>query len=453
MNYKKVTLTKNILRLLIVINLTVQAQEIRIPEDIIYSYNSEKFIYLFTKNEIYEIDLLTYKSTVIAIFNNNEFDLNVYSPIKIKDVFYWIHSSGGQVLRLVDKTLTRIDNSYNHKMQFGGAIFQYANNIYRYGGYGFFSEREFIVKYDFDTNEWESVNITSSLNPTGRFDFAHYIKEDVLIIIGGNKVDPLNRLERLSLEDSWEFSFKEMSWSPLFSSEDFNYFNSKSFNTGNNIGVRTRKEFFLFNYENNILEIYNVNNTLLKHDSRFKIHLYDDKYHFVVNRNNSEKILINRSKKELFGALKSYKEINKNINYLLWFVIFLSVVTLSLIVYYLNRYLNSVILYPNRIKHKRNVVKISNEEYLILCEFISNGNIIENNQIQSLLDKEQYDRSHNIRLKNNLIESLNSKFKYLISDESKQYIETQKSEYDKRYKRYFLNIGQLSIVNKRNTQS
>ena len=143
-------------------------------------------------------------------------------------------------------------------MQFGGAIFQYANNIYRYGGYGFFSEREFIVKYDFDTNEWESVNITSSLNPTGRFDFAHYIKEDVLIIIGGNKVDPLNRLERLSLEDSWEFSFKEMSWSPLFSSEDFNYFNSKSFNTGNNIGVRTRKEFFLFNYENNILGAHKV---------------------------------------------------------------------------------------------------------------------------------------------------------------------------------------------------
>ena len=98
-------------------------------------------------------------------------------------------------------------------------------------------------------------------------------------------------------------------------------------------------------------------------------------------------------------------------------------------------------------------MKISNEEYLILCEFISNGNIIENNQIQSLLDKEQYDRSHNIRLKNNLIESLNSKFKYLISDESKQYIETQKSEYDKRYKRYVLNIGQLSILNKRNTQS
>ena len=443
-------LARKILGLLLFINLTIEAQEIRIPDNVLYSYNSEGFIYLFTKNEILEIDLLTYKTSLIVMFGNNKFDLNMYTPIKIKDVFYWVHRSGGIVLKLTNKSLTRIDNSYNHKMQYGGAVFQYENNIYRYGGYGFFSERDFIVKYDFQTNEWESINITSSLSPAGRFDFAHTLKEDLFIIIGGNKVDPLNRKERLSLEDSWGFSFEEMSWSPILSTKHFNNFNSTFFNIDNKIGVRSKKEFLLYDYESFTFEIYDINNTILKLDKRFKIHLHNNKYHFIVNRNNSEKVLINRTKKEFFGNLKSSKKINEN-NYLIWFVVFLSVFSLILIHNYFNKYLNSVVLYRNKIKHKRNVIRISNEEYLILSEFISNSNIIENNQIQRLLDKEQYDRSHNIRLKNNLIESLNSKFKYLISDESKQYIETQKSKYDKRYKRYFLNIGQLYFVNKRNT--
>jgi|TARA_B110000908_G_scaffold117898_1_gene138205 hypothetical protein len=445
-----VKLARKILGLLLFINLTIEAQEIRIPDNVLYSYNSEGFIYLFTKNEILEIDLLTYKTSLIVMFGNNKFDLNMYTPIKIKDVFYWVHRSGGIVLKLTNKSLTRIDNSYNHKMQYGGAVFQYENNIYRYGGYGFFSERDFIVKYDFQTNEWESINITSSLSPIGRFDFAHTIKEDLFVIIGGNKVDPLNRKERLSLEDSWGFSFEEMSWSPILSTKHFNNFNSTFFNIDNKIGVRSKKEFLLYDYESFTFEIYDINNTILKLDKRFKIHLHNNKYHFIVNRNNSEKVLINRTKKEFFGNLKSSKKINEN-NYLIWFVVFLSVFSLILIHNYFNKYLNSVVLYRNKIKHKRNVIRISNEEYLILSEFISNSNIIENNQIQRLLDKEQYDRSHNIRLKNNLIESLNSKFKYLISDESKQYIETQKSKYDKRYKRYFLNIGQLYFVNKRNT--
>ena len=443
-------LARKILGLLLLINLTIEAQEIRIPDNVLYSYNSEGFIYLFTKNEILEIDLLTYKTSLIVMFGNNKFDLNMYTPIKIKDVFYWVHRSGGIVLKLTNKSLTRIDNSYNHKMQYGGAVFQYENNIYRYGGYGFFSERDFIVKYDFQTNEWESINITSSLSPIGRFDFAHTIKEDLFVIIGGNKVDPLNRKERLSLEDSWGFSFEEMSWSPILSTKHFNNFNSTFFNIDNKIGVRSKKEFLLYDYESFTFEIYDINNTILKLDKKFKIHLHNNKYHFIVNRNNSEKVLINRTKKEFFGNLKSSKKINEN-NYLIWFVVFLSVFSLILIHNYFNKYLNSVVLYRNKIKHKRNVIRISNEEYLILSEFISNSNIIENNQIQRLLDKEQYDRSHNIRLKNNLIESLNSKFKYLISDESKQYIETQKSKYDKRYKRYFLNIGQLYFVNKRNT--
>ena len=61
----------------------------------------------------------------------------------------------------------------------------------------------------------------------------------------------------------------------------------------------------------------------------------------------------------------------------------------------------------------------------MLKEFINNRNILENNILQNIVDKKQYDRSHNIRRKNNLISTLNTKFQYLFNKDY-NYIEVQK---------------------------
>ena len=104
------------------------------------------------------------------------------------------------------------------------------------------------------------------------------------------------------------------------------------------------------------------------------------------------------------------------------------------------RYLKIIFIYPKRIKYRNNTIFITNDEYIILKEFIKNQNILENNILQNLLNKDQYDKSHNIRIKNNTINSLNSKLKILFKDNNVNFIDMQKSEYDKRYKRYLLNF-------------
>ena len=110
------------------------------------------------------------------------------------------------------------------------------------------------------------------------------------------------------------------------------------------------------------------------------------------------------------------------------------------------RYLKIIFIYPKRIKYRNNTIFITNDEYIILKEFIKNQNILENNILQNLLNKDQYDKSHNIRIKNNTINSLNSKLKILFKDNNVNFIDMQKSEYDKRYKRYLLNFKELKIV-------
>ena len=207
------------------------SQEIEIPDDIISSYNEEGIIYLFSEKQYYTVDLLNYKISEPNYIENNGFNIREFSPIKIDNAFYFISKVGGSVLKLKDNTLSQIDNSFNHKMQLGSTIFKYNNDIYRYGGYGFFSSRNFIVKYDFTTNEWESITLKNNLVPKGRYDNSFLLNKDEFIVMGGEGVDPLNRQNRNKLNDSWKFSFKNMRWNKVASDEYFKYFNSLFFNT------------------------------------------------------------------------------------------------------------------------------------------------------------------------------------------------------------------------------
>ena len=123
----------------------------------------------------------------------------------------------------------------------------------------------------------------------------------------------------------------------------------------------------------------------------------------------------------------------------------ISILVIFLAIYLYTKYLSIVSLSPQEIKYKLNYIFITKDEYLVLKEFVINHNILENNILQNIVNKEQYERSHNIRRKNNLINTLNNKLQYLFNN-NYIYIEIQNSEYDKRYKRYFLNLYKLKIT-------
>ena len=47
-------------------------------------------------------------------------------------------------------------------MQIESSSFIYKENIYKYGGYGFWSDRDFITQFDLTTYEWELVPFSNS---------------------------------------------------------------------------------------------------------------------------------------------------------------------------------------------------------------------------------------------------------------------------------------------------
>ena len=440
-----------IISIIFILTTKLVSQEINIPKNITKSYNDDQFIYFFEKNNYFKVDVADYKISKSLEFNNNGFDINNFTPIKINDVFYFVQNVGGLVLKLNKNDLIRIDKSFTHKMQIASTVFKYKNEIYRYGGYGFFSARELIVKFDFETNEWESVKVNEELMPRARYSNAFSIDKNNLTIIGGETIDRYNREKRIRLSDMWQFSLEELKWSFILESEEILAIDSDAFIFENKILFREANYLKNLNLDSYELSTNNLTNTLLKVSNRFKIHYFDGSFHFVVNRNNGERVLISRTKKELLGTSKFLKSLENR--KLLSFNNLIIIGLLSfviIIIFFLKRYLNSVILKTNKIKYRNKTVFISEEEYIVLKEFFRNQNSLENNILQNLVNKDQYERSHNVRRKNNLINTLNSKLQILFNNNSFNYIEIKKSDFDKRYKRYFLNLNNLkSIVRNR----
>ena len=286
-----------IVSIIFLLTTSLVSQEINIPENITKSYNDHQYIYFFTKNNYFKVDVASYNISKPIEFNNNGFDINNFTPIKINDVFYFVQNVGGLVLELNKNDLKRIDNSFNHKMQIASTIFRYNNEIYRYGGYGYFSAREFIVKFDFETNEWESVKVNGELIPPARFSNAFSIDENNLTIIGGTTVDRYNREKRFHLTDMWQFSFEELKWSFLLDSEEIQPIDYEAFKFDNKIFFREGNYLKSLNLDSFELSNNNLTNALLKVSKRFKIHYFDGSFHFVVDRNNGERVLISRTKK------------------------------------------------------------------------------------------------------------------------------------------------------------
>lgn len=430
--------------LCIIISNILNSQELRLPENILKIIEKDEIIHLFSNSARYEYNLQTNELTA-AIKIKNDFNIGDFKPLFVNNTIFFIQGSGGVVLKFENNVIKRIDKSYDHKMQYVSSIFTINNEIYKYGGYGFFSARDFIVKYDFSSNEWESVIINSDLKPRGRFDVGHIIRDNNFYIIGGHTVDEKNRENRLSLNDLWEFSFKSFQWKKISEYEDFKFFNSNSFQNNNIILNRHNGQLISYDLDKNSLNKYQLNSMLIKIDQKYPIIKRNNKFYFVIKRNNKENVLISRNQDEFLGNKLSSKIISKKNKLLTLFILITIFSFIYLIIKNINKYNKTVFVEKNRLKYKRKVISITYDEFNIIKGFVNNNFILENNKILEKTYKKQYDRTHNIRLKNNLLINLNSKFQLLLGNSSKKFIISFQSEYDKRYKTYNLKLKNLII--------
>ena len=93
-------------------------------------------------------------------------------------------------------------------MQIESSVFTYKNEIYKYGGYGFWSNRNFITKFNFETNQWDFVpHLNSKELPSGSHKSIVKMIEDDLYVYGGLKVNEFNPNIIEDNNEIWKFNF------------------------------------------------------------------------------------------------------------------------------------------------------------------------------------------------------------------------------------------------------
>ena len=122
---------------------------------------------------------------------------------------------GGHVFEVIDDTLTRIDYSFDHKMTHESAVFQINDTIFKFGGYGFWSSRNFFTYFDKSSKEWEFYPSNSLLLPPPIHNFNFKVFDHEFIMTNGYTPDLDKGTKNQSVSDIWKFNFIDRKWDNL----------------------------------------------------------------------------------------------------------------------------------------------------------------------------------------------------------------------------------------------
>ena len=400
-----------------------------------------------------DFKLITHKDS-IKIFSQNKllvydeklnlvrdelttFDKNIKNyEILIKDnKTYFISIRGGEVYKEdVYESLSRIDKSYDHKMQSDSPILIKSDTIFKFGGYGFWSMRNFITYFDLEQFEWFPLDYSNNNLSEGYSNtFFHSIEND-FYFFGGNKMNGFFEIKPNF--KIYHFSNQKKEWNEIgeldkqFSLDDFHFIHNSS--------------FYIID-ESSLIEVDLINKTISSYNKHTSLHSgFDSKNSistignkvFFVTRENDELYLNSIPLEELLSepiTKRSFLVTNYSYLYfLLGFIFFISVILLK------RKKTSLLIIVKNQqLLMGRKKLEISKFQYQLINILIDNNRTV-NKDFDILNENDYLNKYHFQRTLKNEILQINLVFKTLTSSNDDMII-IKKDEVDKRINIYQLN--------------
>ena len=229
-----------------------------------WNYNDRISLFIEAKTEktiVFVNDSLFYKNGKRFQLKTTSFPgkLNEYLVLNIGKKTFLAHSGCGPVLEFRNDSIVRVDNSYLHNSQFGTTPFVYNNQIHYFGGYGLFTYKNIITRYDFKNGEWNQEQTYGEEFPEARCcEVFSYRKNDHLYIFGGVANDPKNIREVNDVKPIvWDLDLATMTWKKMGT------YNSALI-TSQYDGVQIKNKLYLFHQI--LLEVDLEQNTVKKYD-------------------------------------------------------------------------------------------------------------------------------------------------------------------------------------------
>ena len=419
--------------------------------------------FLFTKSEKEKLSIITVNG-VFELNNNSwdyfkfpsssfkqqikkigvEFSHKEYLSVSTSNDFYLVSVGGGPVFKKDDNQFIRIDNTSIHKNQVWGSFFVFNDKIHIYGGYGFWSFKDYITFYDSNIKQWDIFYNDSPYIPKGRGKAISLItSDDKLYVLGGTTISSQSALYNTDNEDAFYFDLIKKEFvdlgkisEPLTSKQTL--FTLPSIN--NNSFLVENDSIIKFDFNEMSYSSFKSNIKKINIDNKFPTFIVDQKI-FYISGNNGPKTLdqinLNSLDQSVYSKstfpIISKKRDNSIENILIALVGFVFFwIILKLFLY--KDHIKALFLFDDEaIYFKNNSVEISLKEKKLIS-VMSENNFISAPQINKIISSKNYSKSHLTSIRSEFISDVNSKL-YDLTGNTTSIIET-KHPADNRIKAY-----------------
>lgn len=217
-------------------------------------------------------DWFLYKGNTLikGKFNHTDYPgkLAEYIPYSINGKTYLVHDGSGPIVEFRNDSIVSCNNKPLFRNQHQSAKLVYKNVLYLFGGYGLFTYKNIITKYDVKTKDWLQVQTFGYEIPSGRARFYHYIKGENLYFFSGDENDPTDFINFKKCDNTiWRLHLPSMTFYKM-GQFDSSYFEKVTFSsfTANGklylIATNMLSKIFEIDIEQNTIRTYRGRNLI-----------------------------------------------------------------------------------------------------------------------------------------------------------------------------------------------
>ena len=408
-----------------------------VPISILLDSINHQIIY-HTSTSIHRLDLSSLKIISSREIKNSK--TSSFSTILKRNKLLFLENRGGDILALnSNDSLVKIDNSNISNFFIGSSIFIKKDTIFKHGGYGYWTQSNFLTYYEDFTKEWQIYPISqNSKIPPDIASHASLIIDDSYYFFGGASISENgSRVVSNLNEEVWCYNFKEKKWHligtflrdhiiPIYT----------SFTKGSSLFILDdKKQLYEIDLLSNLITKYKIAPILYRFIKEIKPIYYKGLVYFLDDLGNINKISITELTKEVEEITVFYK--NQNFLQIVLIVTFFSIV-FFIIFYSYKEYENNkkLKLLENGIRFKNKFIEL--EELSIAIIRMVEREEAELSKVYDLVKKNHLSKIQNERIKNQFIDQINMKLT-VLTGKKEDFLIVSKSSFDKRYKTISIN--------------
>ena len=442
--------------LILLIGTFLAAQEIplpkELPENFIFTNTQEGYPKIIVKDGYYQYkNKWTYKSFDSKAFfveNKNIQSLETinnerFTSLKDSLKTFLVIAGGGHVFSQTDNGFLREDSSVEQKNQFFSSVFIYKDKIHMYGGYGFWSFKEYITFFDKTTAQWEILKTNSEYIPPARWKAVFQLINDKLYVLGGRNTPKESANKDIVLNDIFSYDFIEKNFINL------GKINPKiplKYSYGPHLTIKNKKAYIkkdqivFFDFKNDSVTSFFQKNLFEGIDLQRPAFEHLDTIYYI-KKNKKTSLLVKFPIKNLnninptFFYMFAEKEVYFEIVFVLLFVFLIVVLWTCFKLFAYKDFLKESLLFDENKIHYGEESYLINKKQLNCIKHLEKHSQISVIELNKIISSKKYAKSHLTFLRTDFIKRINEIYK-TISKSSLDLIEQAQDPSDKRYKFY-----------------